>query len=182
MAHHQGMSLLSFAHVLLDRPIQRRFTSDPLVRTADLLLQERVPKQTVAVLPRAAEAAEAARPRAAEAAAVHRVITDPDTPLPEVHLLSNGNYHVMVTHAGGGYSRWRDLAVTRWREDCDLRQPRHLHLPARPRDGGLLVYHLPTDAQEARPVRDCLRAGPRRVPPTRPQDRDAHRGLRLARR
>ncbi|MGB5606773.1 MAG: cyclic beta 1-2 glucan synthetase, partial [Gammaproteobacteria bacterium] len=38
-----------------------------------------------------------------------------------VHLLSNGRYHVMATHAGGGYSRWRDLAVTRWREDatCD---------------------------------------------------------------
>ena len=45
---------------------------------------------------------------------------DPN-PLPEVHLLSNGRYHVMATHAGGGYSRWRDLAVTRWREDatCD---------------------------------------------------------------
>jgi len=45
----------------------------------------------------------------------------PDTLTPEVHLLSNGHYHVMVTNAGGGYSRWKDLAVTRWREDstCD---------------------------------------------------------------
>jgi len=36
-------------------------------------------------------------------------------------LLSNGKYHVMVTNAGGGYSRWKNLAVTRWREDstCD---------------------------------------------------------------
>ena len=44
-----------------------------------------------------------------------------DTPTPEVNLLSNGRYHVMVTNAGGGYSRWKDLAVTRWREDatCD---------------------------------------------------------------
>ena len=27
----------------------------------------------------------------------------------------------MITNAGGGYSRWKDLAVTRWREDpvCD---------------------------------------------------------------
>jgi cellobiose phosphorylase len=27
----------------------------------------------------------------------------------------------MVTNAGGGYSRWKDIAVTRWREDttCD---------------------------------------------------------------
>jgi cellobiose phosphorylase len=31
--------------------------------------------------------------------------------------LSNGNYHVMVTHAGGGYTRWKDMAVTRWHED-----------------------------------------------------------------
>ena len=40
---------------------------------------------------------------------------------PEVHLLSNGSYHVMVTRAGGGYSRWKGLAITRWREDltCD---------------------------------------------------------------
>ena len=50
-----------------------------------------------------------------------RVFTSPDTPIPEVQLLSNGRYHVMITQAGGGYSRWKDLAVTRWREDttCD---------------------------------------------------------------
>jgi cyclic beta-1,2-glucan synthetase len=50
-----------------------------------------------------------------------RVFTSPDTPNPEVQLLSNGRYHVMITNAGGGYSRWKDLAVTRWREDrtCD---------------------------------------------------------------
>ena len=40
---------------------------------------------------------------------------------PQTHLLSNGRYAVMLTAAGSGYSRWRDLAVTRWREDatCD---------------------------------------------------------------
>ncbi len=50
-----------------------------------------------------------------------RVIVSPNTPIPEVQLLSNGRYHVMVTNAGGGSSRWKDLAVTRWREDstCD---------------------------------------------------------------
>ena len=50
-----------------------------------------------------------------------RVLATADTPIPEVQLLSNGRYHVMVTNAGGGYSRWKDLAVTRWREDgtCD---------------------------------------------------------------
>ena len=38
-----------------------------------------------------------------------------------MQLLSNGRYHVLITNAGGGYSRWKDIAVTRWREDstCD---------------------------------------------------------------
>src|SRR5437016_9005983 len=36
---------------------------------------------------------------------------------PEVALLSNGRYGVMLTAAGAGYSTWRDMDVTRWRED-----------------------------------------------------------------
>lgn len=49
------------------------------------------------------------------------IFDSPNTPIPEVQLLSNGRYHVMVTSAGGGHSRWKHLAVTRWREDttCD---------------------------------------------------------------
>ncbi|MBL3556629.1 cyclic beta 1-2 glucan synthetase [Marinobacter sp. JB05H06] len=118
MAHHQGMSLLAFAHVLLHQPMQRRFMSDPLARATELLLQERVPKRGETLHPHAAEASAAARPPSAEAGATMRVFTDTDTRLPEVHLLSNGRYHVMATHAGGSTSRWGDLAVTRWREDA----------------------------------------------------------------
>ncbi len=118
MAHHQGMSLLAFAQVLLNRPMQRRFMSDPLARATQLLLQERIPKQGATLHPHAAEVSAAARPAAAETGAIMRVFTDPNMPTPEVHLLSNGRYHVMVTHAGGGYSRWGELAVTRWREDA----------------------------------------------------------------
>ena len=121
MTHHQGMSLLAFEHILLNRPMQRRFMSDPLAQATELLLQERVPKKGATLHPHAAEVSAAASLPAAEAGTVMRVFTDPNTPIPEVHLLSNGRYHVMATNAGGGYSRWRDLAVTRWREDatCD---------------------------------------------------------------
>ena len=117
MAHHQGMSLLAFAHVLLDQPMQRRFMSDPLARATELLLQERVPKKGATLHPHAAEVSAAARPPSADIGSIMRVFTDPNTPIPEVHLLSNGRYHVMATHAGGSTSRWRDLAITRWRED-----------------------------------------------------------------
>ena len=121
MAHHQGMSLLAFEHVLLDQPMQRRFMADPLARATQLLLQERVPKQGATLHPHAAEVSAAARPVLADAGSIMRVFSNPTTALPEAHLLSNSRYHVMATHAGGGYSRWHDLAVTRWREDatCD---------------------------------------------------------------
>jgi cellobiose phosphorylase len=46
------------------------------------------------------------------------IFDSPFSSAPEVQLLSNGRYHVVVTNAGGGYSRWNDLAVTRWREDA----------------------------------------------------------------
>ena len=50
MVHHQGMSLLSLAYMLLDRPMQRRFLSNPLLKSADLLLHERVPRETSVAL------------------------------------------------------------------------------------------------------------------------------------
>ena len=119
MAHHQSMSLLALAYVMLDRPMQKRFEKDRLFQAVMLLLQERIPKASVmysqaAQLPDARSVSDAAETPV-------RFFISPDTPTPEVQLLSNGRYHVMVTNVGGGYSRWKNLAVTRWREDttCD---------------------------------------------------------------
>jgi cyclic beta-1,2-glucan synthetase len=119
MAHHQGMSLLALAYLLLDRPMQRRFESDRLFQAVMLLLQERIPKAT-ALFSHTANLSDVRALSIAEEMPI-RVFSSPDTPIPEVQLLSNGRYHVMVSNAGGGYSRWKDLAVTRWREDstCD---------------------------------------------------------------
>jgi len=116
MAHHQGMTLLSLAYQLLDRPMQRRFASAPAFQATALLLQERIPKTTAFF---ADTHGEITSERAGESPLESpiRVLDSPNTLHPEVQLLSNGRYHVMVTNAGGGYSRWKDLAVTRWRED-----------------------------------------------------------------
>ena len=80
-----------------------------------MLLHERIPKAA----PFLAHPAESPLTHAAAETAVPqiRVINRPDTHVPEVQLLSNGRYHVLVTAAGGGYSRWNDMAVTRWQED-----------------------------------------------------------------
>jgi cellobiose phosphorylase len=115
MAHHQGMSLLALDYLLLNQPMQRRFVADRLFQAILLLLQERIPKVTT-LFSHTAELADARVDLTVDEIPI-RVFTTPDTPVPEVQLLSNGRYHVMVTNAGGGYSRWNDLAVTRWRED-----------------------------------------------------------------
>jgi len=116
MAHHQGMSLLAMAYLLLNRPMQKRFESEPMFQSASLLLQERIPK-AVSFYKQITDDI-SVRKAAAPQKIPERIFKTYDTPAPEVQLLSNGKYHVMVTQAGGGYSRWKDLAVTRWREDA----------------------------------------------------------------
>jgi cyclic beta-1,2-glucan synthetase len=120
MAHHEGMSFLSLTYLLLDCPMQKRFASDPLFQATALLLQERIPKATAFYAHTTAEISDSRGTFSGQETPV-RVFSSPNTPIPEVHLLSNGRYHVMITNAGGGYSRWKDIAVTRWREDstCD---------------------------------------------------------------
>lgn len=115
MAHHQGMGLLALDYLLREQPMQRRFVADVEFQATLLLLQERIPRIGV-FHPHEVEALgeDAA---VAEDETSLRVLRDPAGPRPEVQLLSNGRYHGMLTHAGGGYSRHGDLSLTRWRED-----------------------------------------------------------------
>jgi cyclic beta-1,2-glucan synthetase len=120
MAHHEGMIFVSLASLILNRPMQKRFESNPLFQATILLLQERIPKAT-AFYSHTAEPPDLHVAFDSEERAPIRVFSSPNTLVPEVQLLSNGRYHVMITNAGGGYSHWKDIAVTRWREDstCD---------------------------------------------------------------
>lgn len=118
MAHHQGMSFLSLASLLLNQPMQRRFLSNPQFQATELLLQERLPKTASDNLYTSSSITiNAADASARSVENKLRIITDPDNTPPAVQLLSNGHYHVMVSSSGGGYSRYNDIEVTRWRED-----------------------------------------------------------------
>ena len=115
-AHHQGMSLVAFANVLNDGAMRARFHAEPIVQATQLLLQERTPRDVLVARPRAEEVSAAAQVRELIPPVLRRFTTPHDV-TPRTHLLSNGRYAVMLTAAGSGYSRWRDIAVTRWRED-----------------------------------------------------------------
>ncbi len=122
MAHHQGMSIVALANVVHGGAMRSRFHTEPIVKAAELLLQERAPRGVAVARPRAEEVETAAHVRDL-IGPVPRRFTTPHDPVPRTQLLSNGEYTVMMTAAGSGYSQWRDLAVTRWREDptrdCD---------------------------------------------------------------
>ncbi|MDO8963023.1 MAG: glucoamylase family protein [Coriobacteriia bacterium] len=116
MAHHQGMGFVAIGNELTGHAMQRRFHDDPLVASAELLLQERVPRHIKPAQPHVEEV-EFVRSLRETPPPVNRSYPLADTPTPATHFLSNGRYSVMVTNAGGGYSRWGDFAVSRYRED-----------------------------------------------------------------
>jgi cyclic beta-1,2-glucan synthetase len=118
MAHHQGMSLLSLGYALLDKPLQKCFEKDPAFKATIPLLQERIPKSVV-VQTESDGLSNLTTTLEAQESPV-RVLKTPNTTSPEVQLLSNGRYNVMISNSGGGYSRWKDMAITRWRPDTTL--------------------------------------------------------------
>src|SRR3546814_16030591 len=95
--------------------MQKHFKANPLFQATSLLLQERIPKATARYFG-IREISDVRMSTNMQDLPV-RVLDRARTRRPEVQLLSNGRYHVMLTNSGGGASHWKDLAVTRWRED-----------------------------------------------------------------
>ncbi|OLL27246.1 glycosyl transferase [Burkholderia sp. SRS-W-2-2016] len=119
MAHHQGMTIVAIANTLLDGTMRARFHREPVIQASELLLQERMPRAVAVAHPRAEEVNTSAADAGAMPQTLRRVAhTTAASGPPITHLLSNGRYVVMLTAAGAGYSRWRELAITRWREDA----------------------------------------------------------------
>ena len=133
-AHHQGMTMLSLANLLLDHPMARRFHADPRVGSTEMLLQERIPRAVVLTQPRPAEETHVAPPPLGSA--VRRFRT-PHTPYPEAHVLSNGSLTTLITHAGGGSTVARGRALTRAWPDR-VSDPGGLHIYLRDVRSGLV--------------------------------------------
>jgi cyclic beta-1,2-glucan synthetase len=117
MAHHVGMSLVALANVLTGNRWQERFHADPLVRAAELLLHERIPRRLV-FQPAQPDQREPAAPGPDVEELAVREYDSADTAQPRVALLGHLPYTTMVNNRGSGYSRYEGLAVTRWRADA----------------------------------------------------------------
>ncbi|HZB28074.1 MAG TPA: glucoamylase family protein, partial [Gemmatimonadales bacterium] len=116
MAHHVGMSLIAMTNVLTHHVWQRRFHGDAIVRAAELLLHERIPRRLVVQEAQGTRPDEALPEADVERPSVRELDT-PDTAQPHIALLGHLPYTIMVSHCGAGYSRYEELAVTRWHSD-----------------------------------------------------------------
>ncbi|MDQ3516242.1 MAG: hypothetical protein M3403_05650, partial [Gemmatimonadota bacterium] len=115
-AHHVGMSVVALTNALKRQVWQRRFHTDPLVRSAELMLHERIPRRLTVQNPPSDETVSLRAPRETEKPAAREIDT-PNTSQPRIAILGNPPYTILVTNAGGGYSRYGNSAVTRWRAD-----------------------------------------------------------------
>ncbi len=117
MAHHQGMSMLTLANLLLPKTMFDRFHRNKQVRSAELLLQERIPKKVKMIKHRAISRIHQPYSEIVDNKTSIREYLSVDTRTPEVCVLSNGKFTTVVTNSGSGFSRYEGVSVSRWRED-----------------------------------------------------------------
>jgi cyclic beta-1,2-glucan synthetase len=116
MAHHQGMSLLTLANVLLPSKMYDHFHRDKRVQAAELLLQERIPPRDSIINRELSGQSRVEKPKPAHIAPL-REYDSANTTVPEVNVHSNGSLTTMISNSGSGFIRFEGMDLTRWRED-----------------------------------------------------------------
>ncbi|MFI4930787.1 MAG: GH36-type glycosyl hydrolase domain-containing protein, partial [Burkholderiales bacterium] len=116
MAHHQGMTIVALANVLLDGAAQRWGMANPHLEAVASLLHERAPREVSTLYePPAGPPPQALQRRAP---GLLREVLPGSTALEPTHVLSNGRYSVSLRANGAGASRWGAVGITRWRDDA----------------------------------------------------------------
>ncbi|QGU96105.1 cyclic beta 1-2 glucan synthetase [Clostridium bovifaecis] len=114
MVHHEGMSLMALDNVLKNNILRRRFHSIARVKSAELLLQEKIPNRIVYEREQKFEAPES---KVEKPTIIVRKYNTAKTSMPETELLSNGSYSLMISNSGSGFGKKEDMTLYRWKED-----------------------------------------------------------------
>ncbi len=112
-AHHQGMILASLANYLGERCLQRYFMQEPAMRSMETLLKEKAQVKPYIDL----KVTQYKRYR------YSKVQTESDARdfdtianVPEIGVISNGQYTVLLNDRGSGFSRYRNILLNRYRK------------------------------------------------------------------
>ncbi len=116
MAHHQGMSIVALANVLMDGIAQRWGMANPHIEAVSSLLHERAPREvSMLYAPPPGPPTLALQRRAP---ALLRDVLPGATAVEPTHVLSNGRYSVTLRANGAGWSRRGATGITRSRDDA----------------------------------------------------------------
>jgi cyclic beta-1,2-glucan synthetase len=116
MAHHQGMSLVALAQVLLDGAPRRWGMTAAPIEALLPLLHERPPRQIARRQPSWGEPPASALPL--RTPVLRREVSPGAHALSPTHVLSNGHYSLTLRPNGAGESRWRGRGLSRSRDDA----------------------------------------------------------------
>jgi len=151
MSHHQGMSIVSIANVLLDGVARHWGMGDARIEAVASLLHERAPREVPPL--REPPTSLISSLQLKRAPGMFREVPPGMTAIEPTHLMSNGRYAVALRANGAGASRRGDLAITRSRDDAlrDAhgwffyvrwdRQPRPVSLTQHPAPDPAAHYH-----------------------------------------
>jgi cyclic beta-1,2-glucan synthetase len=118
MVHHHGMSLIAIENLLHNWSVQNYFHSDLRMMGSELILQEKIPRGVPIKEPHPIDVElEPGEQETSKVFVESAGIIDLDITPPRLHLLSNGNYTVFVTHAGTGSSKYKDISLVGWQPD-----------------------------------------------------------------
>jgi cyclic beta-1,2-glucan synthetase len=136
MAHHQGMSLVALANVLLDGVARRWGMADPHLQAVGALLHERAPREVPMRQP--LPAGPRTPPLLARTPALLRHVLPGQQAVEPTQLLGNGRFSLSLRANGAGTTRLGSLALVRERDDA-LRDEHGSFLYLRRQPGGPLV-------------------------------------------
>ncbi|MBK9444238.1 MAG: carbohydrate-binding protein [Comamonadaceae bacterium] len=115
MAHHQGMTIVALANVLLGNAAQRWGMANAHVQAVSSLLHERVPREVSSLYAPVATLQPQTRRR--QPLGLLREVLPGVSAIEPTHVLSNGRYSVLLRANGAGSSSWEQSGITRQRDD-----------------------------------------------------------------
>ena len=117
MAHHQGMSIVALANVLLGGVAQRWGMATAHIEAVSSLLHERVPREVSKLYAAPAELPAPHQPSHSGGRFLRDVVPGSAATEPTL-VMSNGRYNVSIRANGAGCSRWGEIGVNRSRDDA----------------------------------------------------------------
>jgi len=127
MAHHQGMNLVAVNNLLNDGVMRKRFHAEPMVKSAEALLEEKRQSYLISLAKRG-YTINIDKSYFRENLYSNRYVGSPAPDVPIVCYLSNNKYSLMITSDGDGFSKYMNMMIHRFRADVHANTGQYIYI------------------------------------------------------